>query len=101
MSLFDEEITTESLEDLGFIQVGRNKWLYLFTAFFALTGQGDLQYAYDELIYYPKKKYLITKNGRQKYPVDDLQELKLIVTSISKTTMDVEKLDGLRKISDF
>ena len=66
MSLFDEEITTESLEDLGFIQIGRNKWLYLFTSLFTLTGQGDLKYAYDELIYYPKKKYLITKNGRQK-----------------------------------
>lgn len=101
MSLFDEEITTESLEDLGFVQIGRNKWLYLFTALFTLTGQGDLKFAYDELIYYPKKKYLITKNGRQKYPVDDLQELKLIVTSISKTTMDVEKLNDVRKISDF
>lgn len=100
MSIFDEEITTESLEDLGFIQVGRNKWLYLFTSLFTFTEQGDLKYAYDELIYYPKKKYLITKNGRQKYPVDDLQELKLIITSISKITMEVE-IDGLRKISDF
>lgn len=98
MSIFDEEVTTESLEDLGFVQVGRNKWLYLFTAFFALTGQGDLQYAYDELIYYPKKKYLITKNGRQKYPVDDLHELKLIVASISKTTPE---FNDLIKISDF
>lgn len=100
MSIFDEEITTESLEDLGFIRVGRNKWLYLFTSLFTFTEQGDLKYTYDELIYYPKKKYLITKNGRQKYPVDDLQELKLIITSISKITMEVE-IDGLRKISDF
>ena len=100
MSLFDEEITTESLEDLGFVQIGRNKWLYLFTSLFTFTGQGDLKFAYDELIYYPEKKLLKTKIGKQKYPVEDLQELKLTVASLSKTTMDIE-FNGLRKISDF
>lgn len=100
MSIFDEEITTESLEDLGFVQIGRNKWLYLFTSVFSMSESGNLKFIYDELIYYPKKKYLITKNGRQKYPVDDLQELKLIVASISKKTMEVE-IDELIKISDF
>ena len=100
MSIFDEEITEESLEDIGFVRVGKNEWLYMFTSLFTLTGNGDLKFAHDELIYYPKKKILKSKIGKQKYPVEDLQELKLAVASLSKTTMDIE-FDGLRKISDF
>lgn len=89
MSIFDDEITDISLEDLGFVPIGQNKWLYMFCSEFILTGRGDMKFAYDELIYYPKKKIIKSKNSKQKFEVNDLYELKLIIDSLSKNKLDI------------
>lgn len=91
MSIFDDEITDTSLEDLGFVPIGKNKWLYLFTSSCVLTGRGDLKFAYDELIYYSKKKILKAKSSKQKFEVADLYELKLTVDSLSKNKLEIDE----------
>ena len=90
MGIFDDEITDISLEDLGFIQSGRNKWTYLFTSSFAVSESGDLKFAYDELIYYPKKKLVKTVHTKKEFKVDDLHELKLLIDSLNKSSITIE-----------
>ena len=90
MGIFDDEITDISLEDLGFIQSGRNKWTYLFTSAFAVSESGDLKFAYDELIYYPKKKIVKTVHTKKEFKVNDLHELKLLIDSLNKSSITIE-----------
>lgn len=94
MGIFDDEITDISLEDIGFVRTGRNKWTYLFTSDFAVNENGDLKFAYDELIYYPKKKLVKTTNTKRIFKVDDLHELKLLVDSLNKSSITVDSEIG-------
>ena len=90
MGIFDDEITDVSLEDLGFVPIGRGKWLYLFTSAFAVSESGDLKFAYDELIYYPKKKTVKTVHTKKEFKVDDLHELKLLIGSLNKLSLTAD-----------
>ena len=94
MGIFDDEITDVSLEDLGFVPIGRNKWLYLFTSDFSMSESGDLKFAYDELIYYPKKKLVKTVHTKKKFKVDDLYELKLLIDSLNKSSITIDSEIG-------
>lgn len=107
MSIFDEEVTPTSLEDIGFVSIGRGKWMYIFASQFDLDYDGDLKFVFDEFIYNEKKKVLSTKYSKQKFVISDLQELKLTVETMSKYTPSncILNSDGLsinlRHIPDF
>ena len=107
MSIFDEEITPDSLEDIGFVSIGKGKWMYIFASQFDLDYDGSLKFAFDEFIYNEKKKILSTKYSKQKFPISDLQELKLTVETMSQSTISncILNSDGLsmdlRKTSVF
>ena len=90
MGIFDDEINDISLEDIGFVRTGRNKWTYLFTSDLAVCRNGDLKFAYDELIYYPKKKLVKTTYSKKEFKVDDLHELKLLIDSLNKSSITIE-----------
>lgn len=94
MGIFDDEINDISLEDIGFVQTGRNKWTYLFTSDFAVSENGDLKFVYDELIYYPKKKLVKTVITKRKFEVEDLHELKLLIDSLNKSSITVDSEIG-------
>ena len=32
MGIFDEEVTPDSLEDIGFVSIGKGKWMYIFAS---------------------------------------------------------------------
>lgn len=87
MSIFDEEVTPTSLEDIGFVSIGRGKWMYIFASQFDLDYDGDIKFAFDEFIYNEKKKVLSTKYSKQKFVISDLQELKLTVETMTKHTL--------------
>ena len=90
MGIFNDEITDISLEDIGFMRTGRKKWTYLFTSDFVVNKNGDLKFAYDELIYYPKKKLVKTTYSKKEFKVDDLHELKLLIDSLNKSSITIE-----------
>ena len=105
MGIFDEEVTPDSLEDIGFVSIGKGKWMYIFASQFDIDYDGGLKFAFDEFIYNEKKKILSTKYSKQKFPISDLQELKLTVEAMTQTTysgMNLDKfVDQLRKTPDF
>ena len=59
-----------------------------------MSESGDLKFAYDELIYYPKKKLVKTVCTKKEFKVDDLHELKLLIDSLNKSSITVDSEIG-------